>query len=321
MSWMQASMAAAQTTRSTGEATLLQTQVSACPACIGFCNFVKTFVYIGQSPITSYVAGHAEHHLPSAALYELLYHLSSITGQAQYASAADAALSFFLGSCLVPANGLLPWGAHAQWDFWTDSWARGAWTAPSSAGPGRRPGFATGHSIHSTVPHPEVCGSLSHRIHQEGLKGFVQSCLEIGNAESASSGLPAGLASYKGRRCCPQDYQVHQLVAVPDSLWAKLWALNATAMEIYVKVLPAANSMITNSKRRCNRAMLSKSATSAPFQSVHGARAQQLSSSVYLVSGATMLDVHGNGSNHAVLFAEYRAGLRGEHRQPISHGL
>jgi len=59
-------------------------------------------------------------------LYQLLYQLTTVTGQPRYAAAADAALTFFLASTVAPESGLLPWGAHAQWDFRRDTWARGA---------------------------------------------------------------------------------------------------------------------------------------------------------------------------------------------------
>ena len=59
-------------------------------------------------------------------LYQLLYQLTTVTGQQRYAAAADAALTFFLASTVAPESGLLPWGAHAQWDFRRETWARGA---------------------------------------------------------------------------------------------------------------------------------------------------------------------------------------------------
>ena len=65
-----------------------------------------------------------------AALYQLLYLLTGMTGDPRYAAAADAALRFFLASCLVPESGLLAWGEHAQWDFREDTWAKGAPAVP-----------------------------------------------------------------------------------------------------------------------------------------------------------------------------------------------
>ena len=67
-----------------------------------------------------------------AGLYELLYLLTVMTGNPRYGAAADAALRFFLASCLVPQSGLLAWGTHAQWDFYTDTWARGECLLPST---------------------------------------------------------------------------------------------------------------------------------------------------------------------------------------------
>ncbi len=46
----------------------------------------------------------------------------------------------------------------------------------------------------------------------------------------------AGLAGYNGTGCCPDEYQLHKLVPVPRSLWARLWALNETAMQAYTMV-------------------------------------------------------------------------------------
>ncbi len=52
-----------------------------------------------------------------AGLYQLLYALSNSTGQAKYAQAADASLSWFLRHCPIQETGLLPWGEHTGWDF------------------------------------------------------------------------------------------------------------------------------------------------------------------------------------------------------------
>lgn len=53
-------------------------------------------------------------------LYQILYALSTLTGEVRYAEAADQSLQFFFTHCQSPATGLLWWGEHAGWDFHTE---------------------------------------------------------------------------------------------------------------------------------------------------------------------------------------------------------
>ncbi|HPM82498.1 MAG TPA: hypothetical protein PLF81_17460 [Candidatus Anammoximicrobium sp.] len=53
-------------------------------------------------------------------LYQILYALSTLTGQSRYAEAADESLQFFFTHCQSPTTGLLWWGEHAGWDFHTE---------------------------------------------------------------------------------------------------------------------------------------------------------------------------------------------------------
>jgi len=53
-------------------------------------------------------------------LYQILYALSTLTGEPRYAEAADQSLQFFFTHCQNPATGLLWWGEHAGWDFRTE---------------------------------------------------------------------------------------------------------------------------------------------------------------------------------------------------------
>ena len=54
-------------------------------------------------------------------LYQVLYALTTITGQARYAEEADKALEWLLTHCQSPQTGLLAWGEHLGWNFRTES--------------------------------------------------------------------------------------------------------------------------------------------------------------------------------------------------------
>lgn len=56
-----------------------------------------------------------------ANLYQILYALTGITGETQYADAADGSLKYFLEHCQSEATGLLYWGEHAGWDLRRDA--------------------------------------------------------------------------------------------------------------------------------------------------------------------------------------------------------
>ena len=53
-------------------------------------------------------------------LYQILYALTTITGEKRYAQQADRSLAFSFAHCQSPATGLLYWGEHAGWDFRTE---------------------------------------------------------------------------------------------------------------------------------------------------------------------------------------------------------
>jgi hypothetical protein len=64
-------------------------------------------------------------------LYQVLYALSEITGDARYAAEADKALRWFFEHCQSPATGLVTWGEHLSWDFRTEGVPAG--TDPNEA--------------------------------------------------------------------------------------------------------------------------------------------------------------------------------------------
>lgn len=50
----------------------------------------------------------------------ILYRLSELTGEKQYAAEADKALKYFWTHCQSPETGLMAWGEHLYWDFESD---------------------------------------------------------------------------------------------------------------------------------------------------------------------------------------------------------
>ncbi|MBN1349300.1 hypothetical protein JXJ21_07815 [candidate division KSB1 bacterium] len=54
-------------------------------------------------------------------LYQILYALTTITGDSAYAREADRALTFFFENCQSPATGLMAWGEHIGWDFYNEA--------------------------------------------------------------------------------------------------------------------------------------------------------------------------------------------------------
>ncbi|NND33871.1 MAG: hypothetical protein HKN76_14875 [Saprospiraceae bacterium] len=53
-------------------------------------------------------------------LFHLLYALAQETGNGNFAQEADAAIRFFFEHCQSPVTGLMCWGEHLFWDFFTD---------------------------------------------------------------------------------------------------------------------------------------------------------------------------------------------------------
>lgn len=54
-------------------------------------------------------------------LYKLLYLLSETSGDRKFEDAANSALKFFFNNCQSPVTGLMAWGEHIFWDFFTDT--------------------------------------------------------------------------------------------------------------------------------------------------------------------------------------------------------
>ena len=58
-------------------------------------------------------------------LYRILYELAAVCEKNSYADEADKALEYFLKNCQSPATGLMCWGEHLFWDFYTDQCGHG----------------------------------------------------------------------------------------------------------------------------------------------------------------------------------------------------
>lgn len=56
-------------------------------------------------------------------LLQILYKLTEFTGDKKYAKEADNELEFFFSHCQSPATGLMCWGEHLYWDFYSDACA------------------------------------------------------------------------------------------------------------------------------------------------------------------------------------------------------
>ncbi len=56
-------------------------------------------------------------------LLQILYKLTDLTGDKKYAKAADDALGFFFSHCQSRATGLMCWGEHLYWDFYSEACA------------------------------------------------------------------------------------------------------------------------------------------------------------------------------------------------------
>ena len=72
----------------------------------------------GIRPHDRMIAGGNPQHCQN--LYQVLYALTTITGEKRYAQQADRSLAFSFAQCQSPATGLLYWGEHAGWDFRTE---------------------------------------------------------------------------------------------------------------------------------------------------------------------------------------------------------
>jgi hypothetical protein len=72
----------------------------------------------GVRPHDRMLAGANPQHCQN--LYQVLYALAEVTGDARYADEADRSLEFFFGHCQSPATRLFCWGEHSGWDFHTE---------------------------------------------------------------------------------------------------------------------------------------------------------------------------------------------------------
>lgn len=52
--------------------------------------------------------------------YQILYSLSKVTGESCYAQEADATLKWFFENCQSDVTGLMAWGEHIGWDFYSE---------------------------------------------------------------------------------------------------------------------------------------------------------------------------------------------------------
>ena len=114
--------------------------------------------------------GHDEH------LYLTLYRLSDVTGDANYAESADAALRYFWLNCQDANTGMMAWGEHMAWHLPEDTW----WSSARE-----------GHSrIHEPAPWPaelwDRCYAMGDEV-QEALKKYAMGVWkwQVANHEKA----------------------------------------------------------------------------------------------------------------------------------------
>ena len=60
-------------------------------------------------------------------LYGLLYRLTDLTGDSLYAGEANKAIDWFFSHCQSPKTGLMAWGEHMGWDFFTEKPIKWNW--------------------------------------------------------------------------------------------------------------------------------------------------------------------------------------------------
>jgi hypothetical protein len=60
--------------------------------------------------------------------YQVLYGLSDLTGDEAYSIEANQSLRWFFENCQSDVTGLMPWGEHSSWDFFTENVAKGKYT-------------------------------------------------------------------------------------------------------------------------------------------------------------------------------------------------
>ncbi|MHC4638448.1 MAG: hypothetical protein ACYTBV_13265 [Planctomycetota bacterium] len=60
----------------------------------------------------------SQHHQE---FFQVLYYLSKITGDPNYALEADSAIEWFFNHCQSPVTDLMAWGEHIGWDFLTEN--------------------------------------------------------------------------------------------------------------------------------------------------------------------------------------------------------
>lgn len=106
--------------------------------------------YVTDWPRTSHATderGSGCETTPEMWLYEILYALTAMTGDEEYAKVADENFQFFLKNCMQQSSGVLAWGKHTLYDpvaglinapnqYATSAKEQEAWTAYQESGAG-----------------------------------------------------------------------------------------------------------------------------------------------------------------------------------------
>ncbi len=164
-------------------------------------------------------------------LYSILYRLTDLTGDGQYAQAADDAFAFFFQHCQSEHTGLMTWGEHLYWDF-------------EKEGPGRDNG-----------PH-EVCGewpfwNRCYALAQEACWRFAmgQWDHQIADKRSGDFSRHARWSSHgPGRGCDFPRYAGQMIACWADAYSRRENATHARRAELAEAIAVVVGRMEANSR-------------------------------------------------------------------------
>jgi len=173
-------------------------------------------------------------------LYQVLYALSAITGDPNYATAADDALRWFFTHTHSPETHLLPWGEHLSWDFRDD-----------------KPWLGEGRDVGThEYFRPWVLWPRTFTLAPEGAARYATGVWEhqIGDHETGAFSRHAGYAAH--RTGTKDEYPRHGGFYI--ATWANAYA--ATGDESYLRYIESLVGYFEGRRSKVSGALPAESA-------------------------------------------------------------
>jgi len=199
-------------------------------------------------------------------LYQILYALGEITGEARYEAAADDALRWFFTHTHSPETHLLAWGEHLSWDFREE-----------------QPFLASGGAGTHEFYRPWVLWPRTFELAGDGAARYAAALWEhqIGDHETGAFSRHAGFASH--RTGTKDEYPRHGGFYI--ATWANAYA--ATGDEAYLRHIETLVGYFESRRNKKTGALPAESAERSRGMTIWSS--SNLSLAIDLTDGAAMV--------------------------------